>query len=138
MVSIENQPKIGDYSATLVKERDPMNTETAESNNNRCWGSDWELCWELDEPNKRLTWIGDTTVNADIGLDGEPLRLVKNGYTAIVSIADEMTINICVGAIDGIPVVGKCPVLITIYPGTHVISSPGLSGGFRIYKEKTP
>lgn len=112
----------------------PMPTETGNVNVSReCFGSQWGNCWRIDESRKEMTWIGDTSSNADIGFEEDTLFLVRSGYTAKIKLDTEMWINICIGAIDGRAVQGKCPVVIRLEPGEHIITSPGPSGGFRIY-----
>lgn len=101
--------------------------------NKNCFGSDWINCWQIDDKKQEMTWVGDTSKNADIGLNELPLTKIRNGYTAYVTLDQGMWINICIGAVDGKSVVGECPVIFWLEAGTHVITSPGLSGGFRIY-----
>lgn len=117
----------------LPETQEPEMPFTDPSSPRECYGSDWENCWYIDEQKKEMIWIGDTSPAADIGFAGNALSLVKSGYVTKVNLDEEMWINICIGAIDGKTVLGECPVIIRIEPGEHVITSPGESGGFRIY-----
>lgn len=98
-----------------------------------CDGTSWASCWQIDDSSKTITWIGLTNGATDIAQDGIALQKIKAGYTAIVILDVAMTINICTGTIDGVQPSGGCPKVLPISTGTHRITSPGDSGGFRIY-----
>ena len=145
-LSVSNQLGSDDFAQNLSGDHELFGDEDSESpvevseknetnqNSEICVDSNWRYCWAIDDAKKQIVWVGDSSINADIGMDGEPLTLIRNGYSAKVFISQEMTINICVGAIDGEAVLGSSPVEISLNPGTHIISSPGPSGGFRIKK----
>ncbi len=107
----------------------------SDSTNSACDGYGWEACWVIDDELKTITWIGVQDGISDIGQDGEALIKLKSGYTAIVTLDKDLTINICSGTIDGIKPGGGCPKELPISSGTHRIISMGESGGFRIYYE---
>lgn len=99
-----------------------------------CDGLDWETCWQIDDNAKTITWIGVQDGISDIGQAGVALQKIKLGYTAIITLDTQMTIEICTGSIDGVNPGGVCPKTLPISSGTHTIISPGNSGGFRVYK----
>lgn len=96
--------------------------------------TDWVTCWEVDDSAQTITWKGLQDSRADIGQAGEPLYNIRMGYKAILSVTEQMTLNICQGQVNGVRVVGPCPVIQVIEPGTYEVISPGASGGFRVYK----
>lgn len=98
-----------------------------------CDGTSWANCWQIDDSAQTIIWIGLTNGATDIAQDGLALQKIKAGYTAVVTLDIAMNINICTGTIDGIQPSGSCPKVIPISSGTHRITSPGKSGGFRIY-----
>lgn len=105
-----------------------------ESNYSDCDGMDWSTCWVIDDTTQTMTWVGFTNGISDIGQSGEALNKLHEGYTALVYLDKELTINICSGSIDGIKPEGDCPKVLSISEGSHEIISPGRSGGFRIYE----
>jgi hypothetical protein len=96
-------------------------------------GYSWEACWQIDDNAQTLTWVGVVNGESDIGQEGVALQKIRAGYTAIVNIGVDMSINICSGTIDGAQPSGSCPKILRISAGSHKIVSPGASGGFRIY-----
>lgn len=98
-----------------------------------CEGLDWVTCWIIDRKAKTLEWKGYTGDGIDIGLAGLPLAYIREGYSAKVTLEKDSWIAMCQGSIDGVKVTGLCPVTMKISAGSHIILSPGPTGGFRIY-----
>lgn len=98
----------------------------------RCNNNDFNNCWEIDDSSRTMVWIGDVTSNSYIGQSGNALAKIQNGYSSIVNLSVPMTINICSGSIDNNSFDGACPHVLTISSGTHIIKSPGTSGGYVI------
>lgn len=98
----------------------------------KCFRSDWEDCWQYDDAERTMTWIGPTQDSFDIGQKGVSLEKTRSGYTVIFSIQSSGTIETCVGSINGQEFTGECPIIYEIQPGNYQIVSPGPSGGFRV------
>jgi hypothetical protein len=114
-----SQPTFGPQDVTLVS---------------NCDGYNWKTCWIIDDDTKTMTWIGIKDGITEIGQEGIALEKLKSGYTAVVKIDSEMTINICSGSIDGVHLRATCPQILPLASGVHQILSPGNSGGFTIYE----
>ncbi len=136
-VDQQEAPVIAPTLEPVESPPEPDNAETSPSIGilNSCSGNDWENCWLIDDQNYTMTWNGMQDSYADIGQGGEMLRKIREGYTAIFTIEDDMKINICTGRINGTYVKGDCPIIIDLKPGAYQVVSSGESGGFRVTKD---
>lgn len=107
-----------------------MESDTSSPLSMPCYGK----CWRYDDNARTMTWIGPNDGLEDIWqAEGEPLTKIRAGYTAIFEITIPMQMEICIGSVDGKVVSQQCkPQVIDLAPGTHMVTSPGPQGGFRV------